>query len=243
MAAQPDLQRALELAHIGLAELDAEGHFVSVNAAFLSMLGMQEIDLLGQHWHATVHPDDWGHAQEAYRMARADGRAYVEIRASRQDSPIVYQAVALTGVTDERGVFAGYHCLRHDISQYKRSQEALMLVVESAPNGLVMADSAGLIQSVNRAVEILFGYTRDELVGRTVETLLPERFRHAHQRHRDGFNTRASMRAAGRDLCGLRKDGVEIPLQVYLNRIETSSGGLILCTIVDIAERVKYQQQ
>ncbi len=48
---------------------------------------------------------------------------------------------------------------------------------------------------------------------------------------------------AGRDLCGLRKDGMEIPLQVYLNRIETDTGELILCTIIDIAERVRYQGQ
>jgi PAS domain S-box-containing protein len=244
MAGQPDLlQRAIELAHIGLAQLDATGRFVSANAGFLSMLGAPETDLLGQHWHASVHPDDRGRAQEAYRTARTDGQGYVEIRALRHDSLVLYQAVTITRITDERGVFTGYNCLRHDISGSKRNQEALALVVESAPNGLLMADSAGLILSVNRAVEKLFGYTRDELVGRTVETLLPERFRQHHQRQRDEFNTRASMKAAGRDLCGVRKDGAEIPLQVYLNRIETDSGGLILCTIIDIAERVRYQQQ
>jgi signal transduction histidine kinase len=74
--------------------------------------------------------------------------------------------------------------------------------------------------------------------------LLPERYRQRHLEYRDTFNQDKNMKAmAGRDLWGLRKDGVEIPLQVYLNRIETGSGELILCTIIDIAERVQYQHQ
>jgi PAS domain S-box-containing protein len=238
------LQGAIELAHLGLAELNTQGRFVMVNPAYLSMLGMRETELLGQHWHVSVHPDDHSRVEEAYRLARTKGRGYAEIRALRGDASVVYQALTVTGLRDGGGAFTGYHGLRHDISVYKRDQEVLLLAVESAPNGLLMLDSEGRIHSVNRAVEKLFGYSREELVGRAIETLLPERYHARHLVHRNVFNSSESMNAmAGRDLSGLRKDGVEIPLQVYLNRIETNAGKLILCTIIDIAERVRYEQQ
>jgi hypothetical protein len=117
------------------------------------------------------------------------------------------------------------------------------MAAEMAPNGLLMLNSAGYIQSVNRAVEKLFGYNRDELVGALVEVLLPERFRDKHVHHRAAFQRGKASLGTGRDLCGLRKDGVEIPVQVYLNRIETDAGSMTLCTIIDIAERIRYEQE
>jgi PAS domain S-box-containing protein len=124
------------------------------------------------------------------------------------------------------------------------NHDALSLAMESAPNGLLMLNASGEIQSVNRAVEKLFGYTREELLGARVEVLLPERLQTPRLEHRDAFNRNKSMQTvAGRDLVGLRKDGAEIPVQVHLNRIETNSGDLILCTVIDIAERVEYEHQ
>ncbi len=238
------LETAVEPAHIGLAELDAEGCFISANSTYLSMLGLQSTDLLGRHWRSTVHLDDRARVEEAYRAARSEGRGCVEIRAVRNNARIVYQALTVTGNLDAQGAFVGYNCRRHAISDYMGNQEALMLAVESAPNGLLMLNSSGVIQFANRAVENIFGYTRQELIGRTVETLLPDRFRARHQHQRKAFSSDESRKAiAGRDLSGLRKDGAEVPVQVQLNRIETDMGDLILCTVIDIAERIKHQKQ
>jgi PAS domain S-box-containing protein len=133
--------------------------------------------------------------------------------------------------------------LQHDISGAKWDQQALMQAVESAPSGLLILDAAGKIQSANRAVENLFGYTRQELAGCPVEVILPESDRARYLRQRDTADGSEIAKAvAGRDMYGVRKDGTEIPLQVYLNRMETD-GSLILCTIIDIAERVRYQRQ
>ena len=235
---------SFELGQFGTADLDVNGRFVFADSAYLNMLARQEADLLGQHWQTTVHSSDYERMETAYGLARFGGRGYVEIQALRGDSAVVYQALTVTGIRNELGQLAGYHCIRHDISSFKRDQEVLALAVESAPNGLLMLDSSGIIRSANRAVEVLFGYQREELAGRTVEMLLPERFRGRHLGHRADFNGNKSMKAmAGRDLLGLSKDGMEIPLQLYLNRIDTHTGELILCTIIDIAERVRYQQQ
>ncbi len=208
------------------------------------MLGLEEDELLGRHWRTTVHPDDAGRVQEAYQGAAREGRGYVELRALRHDSTIVYQALVVSSIQDEQGAVIGYHCLRHDISGYKRDQEVLMLAVESAPNGLLMLNSDGRIRSVNRAAEELFGYSRIELTGEKVEMLLPQRLRGVHTGHREAFVASHSLKAMmGRDLLGLRKDGTEVPVQVFLNRIETDTGELMLCTVVDITERLQHQQQ
>jgi PAS domain S-box-containing protein len=245
MAGHTDILRvAVELAHLGTAELDTDGRFQSVNVEYASMLGQRTSDLIGQHWTVSVHPDDQTRVKEAYELARTKGRGYVEIRGLRGDSTFLYQALTVTGITDFSGAFKGYHCLRHDISGYKRQQETLMLAVESVANGLLMCNVEGEIHYVNRAVEELFGYSRNELIGLKVETLVPQRLQSRHLQQREAFNeSRSGKPMAGRDLLGLRKDGVELPLQVHLNRLETDTGEMIICTIIDIAERLRHQQQ
>ena len=191
-------------------------------------------DLSGRHWRDTVAERDRGPVEEAFAQARGTGRAYVEIRPPAAVSPAanspvavspaaagpaVVEGMSITRLADPDGIQAGFCCVRHDISSPKRIHNALLLAVESAPNGLLMLNAAGLIESVNQAVEKLFGYSRAEMIGSTVEMLLPGRFRARHLKYRDEFLAPHAM--AGRDLCGLRKDGVEIPLQVYLNRIDT----------------------
>ena len=229
------LLQPIDSARFGVAALDTEERIVSVDAAYAAMLGRQGTILLGKHWRSTVQPSDYEGVEAAYGMARSTGHGYVEIQALRNDSTVVYQALTVTAKRDEAGLLTGYDCLRHDISRYKKEQEVLVLAVESAPNGLLILDRSGQIQSANHAIEVLFGYRREELVGCKVEMMLAERFRELHLGHTNAL--------AGRDLAGLRKDGVEIPVHIYLNRIDTHTGELILCTIIDMAERVRYQEQ
>src|ERR1700722_14578963 len=237
-------QEAVELANLGMAELDAEERIVSLNSSSRSMLGLKAAELIGKHWRSAVHAEDYDRTTAAFQRARSEGKASVEIRVVRSDASIVCQSLTVTRVTDDGGVLTGFRTVTHDISGYRREQEALTLAVESAPSGLLLLNSLGVIQSANRAVEVLFGYPREELMGRQVEMLLPERFRDRHLEYRDNFNSNKEMKEIfGRDLIGLRKDGAEIPLQLYLNRIDTHTGELILCTIIDSAERVRYQQQ
>src|SRR5262245_22315729 len=91
--------------------------------------------------------------------------------------------------------------------------ELFELALEAAPNAMVVVDGEGRIVLVNGRAEKMFGYPREELLGRPVEMLVPERFRTAHPRKREGFFAAPQARSmgAGRDLYGLRKDGLEVP--------------------------------
>ena len=113
------------------------------------------------------------------------------------------------------------------------------LVVEAAPNAMVMIDRAGKIVMVNTQAERVFGYSRAELVGQPVEMLVPERFRGHHPELRKTFfaDPRPRPMGAGRDLYGLKKDGSEFPVEIGLNPIETDEGTMVLSAIVDITAR------
>ena len=123
------------------------------------------------------------------------------------------------------------------------AQLRLRAAVESAPSGLLMTDGRGSIVLVNREVERLFGYPREELLGKPVDLLVPERFRAAHGGFRAGFLRDPRVRAmgAGRDLFGLRKDGAEVPVEIGLTPVATDEGMFVLASIVDISARKKAE--
>ena len=117
-------------------------------------------------------------------------------------------------------------------------------VVEWSPSAMVMIDRHGIIVLVNVKTEQLFKYSRDELIGQSVEILVPERFRHHHQQYRDGYFEQPLPRpmGAGRDLMGCRSDKSEFPIEIGLNPLDTEDGQMVLASIVDITERRRAQQ-
>lgn len=125
-----------------------------------------------------------------------------------------------------------------------KAEERFKLVIEAAPNAMIMVNQRGQITLVNRQTETLFGYSRNELSGQLIELLIPERYRAHHPNHRNAFFSRPSTRSmgAGRDLFGQRKDGSEVPIEIGLNPIETAEGIFTLAAIIDITERKKSEE-
>jgi len=119
------------------------------------------------------------------------------------------------------------------------SERRFRLIVEAAPNAMVMIDPAGRIVMVNTPAERVFGYARAELVGRPVEVLVPERFRGHHPELRTTFfaDLRPRPMGEGLDLYALKKDGSEFPVEIGLNPIQTDEGMMVLSAIVDITAR------
>ena len=132
----------------------------------------------------------------------------------------------------------------HDIRARRLAEEKFQIAVESCPNGMMMTDAVGAILLVNAETERLFGYPREELIGQSIDILVPERFRGKHPKHRKAFVDHPYARAMGkvRELFGLRKDGTEFPIEIGLNPIETREGLVILSAVVDISER-KHDEQ
>jgi PAS domain S-box-containing protein len=129
--------------------------------------------------------------------------------------------------------------LHHLIDRLGREEDNVRFVLEAAPAGIVAVDDKGVITAANAAIERQFGYSRDELIGKSIEILVPERARSVHAGHQRAFMaaTVARRMGGGRDLCGRRKDGSEFPVEVGLNPIERDGRKGALATVLDISER------
>ncbi|MFC6065680.1 SpoIIE family protein phosphatase [Streptomyces ochraceiscleroticus] len=118
-------------------------------------------------------------------------------------------------------------------------------LLKTAPDATVIVDVTGTIQLVNAQAEILFGYQRAELLGRPVETLVPERFRSLHVLHRHGYvhNRQVCPMGAGLDLYGLRRDGTEFPVEISIGPIETADGTLVAVAARDVTDRKSAEER
>ncbi|HEU5441435.1 MAG TPA: ATP-binding protein [Ktedonobacterales bacterium] len=116
-------------------------------------------------------------------------------------------------------------------------------VLDAVPDGVILADGLGRIQLVNRQVEALFGYSRDELVGRDVEALMPRRFHTVHPAHRASYHMHPQVRpmGTGLQLFGLRRDGVEFPVEISLSPIEVGGISLDIAIIRDVTEQRRLE--
>jgi PAS domain S-box-containing protein len=119
------------------------------------------------------------------------------------------------------------------------AQEHFRLAVEACPLGMVMVAATGRIVMVNSATERMFGYSRNELIGQTVELLVPRTSRVVHNEYREHFTKvpDSYRNAMGRELKATRKDGAEFPVQISLNNIPTPQGTYVLSVVEDITER------
>jgi two-component system cell cycle sensor histidine kinase/response regulator CckA len=118
-------------------------------------------------------------------------------------------------------------------------------LLESASQAIISTDRAGRIVLANHQAEELFGYSREELIGSSMEMLLPEARRGAHAQMRAGYLRRPSGRpmGSGMELSARRKDGGEFPVEVGLSHIETAEGVFAIAFVTDISRRKQLEQQ
>lgn len=116
---------------------------------------------------------------------------------------------------------------------------ALEDLFEFSPDAIFVTDADGVIRDANSRASELFGYTRDEFIGLSVDALVPARFRAGHPRHRENYHAhpRTRQMAAGLNLCALRKDGTEFPVDIMLKPMQTSAGIVTLSYLRDATEQ------
>jgi PAS domain S-box-containing protein len=120
-------------------------------------------------------------------------------------------------------------------------------LLESAPDAMVITNAEGIIIIINAQTEKLFGFPRSEIIGNKVEFLIPERFRHSHIHHRDGYieNPKVRGMGVGMQLFGIRKDGSEFPVEVSLSPLKVSDeeGLNVIAAIRDISQQVESREE
>src|SRR4029453_9551309 len=127
----------------------------------------------------------------------------------------------------------------------KKSEATAQALLESASEGILLIDASGRITLVNAAAERMFGYDHNELVGQTLEILLPDRIRATHCEHRARYfaGPRVRPMGTGLDLAGRRKDGTEFPVEISLSYVHATEGMSAMAHVTDITERKRVEAE
>ena len=133
--------------------------------------------------------------------------------------------------------------LNKAIERLVAHERNIRALVEGTPNGIVVVDEYGVIRTVNRSAETLFGYDRSQMLGQKIELLIPQAKRAAHVAFRREFIQSPESRpmGAGRDLTAVRKDGTEFPVEIGLNPVSRDHKTAVVATVIDISERKAAQ--
>jgi PAS domain S-box-containing protein len=129
--------------------------------------------------------------------------------------------------------------------ELSEATERFRSLFENAPVAMLMADKSGALRLLNTGAEKLFGYSKEELLGRSVDMLLPEAHRPEHRRLRSAFHADPSARpmGVGRELYGRRKDGQQIPVEIGLNPLKADDETFVVASILDISVRRQAEER
>jgi PAS domain S-box-containing protein len=129
--------------------------------------------------------------------------------------------------------------------EQSRLERRFRQLLEAAPDAIVEVAASGQIVMVNRVAEEMFGYVRDELLGESVDVLVPDATRHEHYRHRDSYleHPRTRPMGSGLDLHGRRRDGSLFPVEISLSPIQTENGMHVTAVIRDVTERKRAEKE
>jgi len=244
----------LEAAPDAMVVVNQGGEIVLLNAQAEKQFGYRRNELLGQKVKNII-PEGFaerliadGTRSAAEALAQQIGTG-IEISGRRKDGTEFPIEIMLSPLESAEGILVT--AAIRNISVRKDAEKRMALIddryrglLETAADAMVVSDSRGQILLINAETERVFGYSREELIGQTIEVLIPEAFRKGHPQHRQDYNAHPRTRLIGEslELRGLRKDRTEFPIEIMLSPMKSAEGTLVTAAIRDITERKRAEE-
>ncbi|WP_242419226.1 PAS domain S-box protein, partial [Frankia sp. CpI1-P] len=238
----------LDAAPDAIVGVRADGRIALVNAQAERLFGYTREELHGEPVEILIpesgrrlhphHRDSYLHDPQPRPMG-----AGMELAGRRRDGSEFPAEISLSAIESEDGLLIT--AAVRDVTDRKRTEAKFRGLLDSAPDAIVAVLSDGRIALVNAQAERLFGYSRDELHGQSVEILVPEAGRSRHPQHRERYfhDPRPRPMGAQMQLAARRRDGSEFPAEISLSALETEDGLLVSAAIRDVTDRLEAQAE
>jgi len=222
--------------------VDRNGRVQMVNKQTENLFGYVREELIGQPVEIFIPRALWlAHEQHRKNFGkeprvRSMG-AGLELEAVKKDGTKFPVEISLSPLQTEEGLLISASI--RDITQRKKSEQKFKALLDAAPDATVIVNEDGIIEMINHQTENLFGYSREEMIGRPVEILIPGELRSKHVHHREGFAKEARVRTMGEgiSLNAVKKNGSRFPVEISLSPIQTEEGMLVSASVRDITLR------
>jgi PAS domain S-box-containing protein len=249
------------------------GIITSWNAGATRIFGYAPEEAIGKPISWFAWPGEEGRIEELLRRLRLGERVehFETIRKHKSGRKVIV-SLSLSPIRNSEGKIVGIAKIARDITERKEAEQALAAselrlrtmseqeanarvdvlaerrfreLIEHAPDAILQVDTTGKIIVANKTAESMFGYNQDELLGSSVDRLVPEASRAAHPGHRKAFAAAGITRPMGQglDLRARRKDGTEVPVEISLSPVKTEHGIYTTAAIRDVTERKRVEAQ
>tara|TARA_R110001606_G_scaffold250202_2_gene398206 strand:- start:8794 stop:10284 length:1491 start_codon:yes stop_codon:yes gene_type:complete len=241
------LQQLVTCLPMGAMVVSTDARILFVNDTLSEILGYSSEDLLGEdidfllpiEFQANHKKLMMQFFSQPRKRQMGVGQALYARKKNGEHIPI---EIGLNPIQQEGKTFVLATLI--DLTTRQRASNMLKRSIQDAPHGVLVVDSNGIIHLTNSALCESFGYTSEELIGQSMDILLPQRYRkhHDHLRHSFHQSPTPRMMGVGRDLTALHKDGREFPVEIGLSPFEDEEGNdMVLVSLLDITPRKRME--
>ncbi len=246
------IQALIQASPLAILSLEPDGRVKTWNEAAQKMFGWSATEVIGKPLPTVPSDRQEEFRRLLQRTSQGETITGVEVLRQKRDGTPVHISLSKAPLYDARGQIDGIIAVIADISDRKQAEESLResetkfrAFVEAASEAIVVTNPKGKIVIFNAKAEQLFGYDRTEVLGKTVEFLMPERFHQGHVAHRATYREQPTKRSMGKtqNLFAQRKDGTEFPIEAGLSPVQTKDGTFVLTFLTDITERKQAEDE
>jgi PAS domain S-box-containing protein len=241
-------------APVGYLTLSRSHLIAEANVTAGQLLGMPHRQLVGKPFRHFIVPEDRPLFDDHIRTVFQEyTHRQCELRLKHMQGAVFWGQLQSLSLDDDREEGARYRTVLLDVTDRKRAEEALRAsetrfsgILEVSHDAIISIDERRTIRLFNRAAERLFGYTREDVIGRPLDLLLPDRFHSVHNDHlRDFAALSVGARRMGErlEIYGRKKNGKEFPAEAFISKLVMNGETIMTVALRDVAERKRAEEK